>query len=121
MAILSVTPENTLLCTFLMQNFNLGIVKMSVISENPVFPNLVLPKTSVYMKLCDGPRLSVASRPQLNNNFYEVMAFAFAAGKKVPRPAFFIGQNLYGEKIGEHESVTRTNFLNCEYFEKSKS
>ena len=47
MAILSVTPENPLLWTFLMQNFNLGIAKMSVIPENPVFPNPVLPKTSV--------------------------------------------------------------------------
>ena len=28
-------------------NFNLGIAKISVIPENPVFPNPVLPKTSV--------------------------------------------------------------------------
>ena len=49
MAILSVTPENPLLWTFLMENFNLGIVKISVIPENQVFPNPVLPKTSVYM------------------------------------------------------------------------
>ena len=31
-----------------MQNLNLGIAKMSVIPENPLFPNPVLPKTSVY-------------------------------------------------------------------------
>ena len=47
MAILSVTLENPLLWAFLMQNFNLGIAKMSVISENPLLPNPVLPKTSV--------------------------------------------------------------------------
>ena len=47
MAILSVTPENPLLWAFLMENFNLGIAKMSVIPENPLFPNPVLPKTSV--------------------------------------------------------------------------
>ena len=47
MAISSVTPENPLLWAFLMENFNLGIAKMSVISENPVFPNPVLPKTTV--------------------------------------------------------------------------
>ena len=47
MAILSVIPENPLLWAFLMQNFNLGIAKMSVIPENPLFPNPVLPKTSV--------------------------------------------------------------------------
>ena len=49
MAILSVTPENPLLWTFLMENFNLGIAKMSVIPENPLFPNPVLPKTSVQV------------------------------------------------------------------------
>ena len=47
MAILSVTPENPLLWAFLMENFNLGIAKMSVIPENPLFPNPVLPKNSV--------------------------------------------------------------------------
>ena len=47
MAILSVTPENPLLWAFLMENFNLGIAKMSVTPENPLFPNPVLPKTSV--------------------------------------------------------------------------
>ena len=41
MAILSVTPKNMLLWTFLMENFNLGIAKMPIILEN-----LVLPKTS---------------------------------------------------------------------------
>ena len=50
MVILSVTPENPLLWAFLMQNFNLGIAKMSVIPENPLFPNPVLPKTSVSEK-----------------------------------------------------------------------
>ena len=47
MTILSVIPENPLLWAFLMQNFNLGIAKMSVIPENQLFPNPVLPKTSV--------------------------------------------------------------------------
>ena len=47
MAILSIIPGNPLLWTFLMKNFNLGIAKMSVIPENPLFPNPVLPKTSV--------------------------------------------------------------------------
>ena len=47
MTILCVTPGNPLLWTFLMENFNLGIAKMSVIPENPLFPNPVLPKTSV--------------------------------------------------------------------------
>ena len=32
---------------FLMGNFNLGIAEMSIIPKNPVFPNPVLPKTSV--------------------------------------------------------------------------
>ena len=48
MAILSVTPENPLLWTFLMENFNLGNGKISVTSENPLFPNPVLPKISVF-------------------------------------------------------------------------
>ena len=47
MAVLFVTPENPLLCAFLMENLNLGIAKMSVIPENPLFPNPVFPKTSV--------------------------------------------------------------------------
>ena len=47
MAILSVIPGNPLLWTFLMENFKLGIVKMTVTSENPLFLNTVLPKTSV--------------------------------------------------------------------------
>ena len=47
LAILSAIPGNPLLWTFLMYNFNLGIAKMSVTSENPLFPNPVLPKTSV--------------------------------------------------------------------------
>ena len=45
--ILSVIPGNPLIWAFLMENFNLEIVKMSVISENPLFPNPLLPKTSV--------------------------------------------------------------------------
>ena len=47
MANLSVIPGNPLLWAFLMENFNLGIAKMSVTTENPLFPNRVLPKTSV--------------------------------------------------------------------------
>ena len=47
MAILSVTPENPLLWAFLMENVNLGIAKMSVTSENSLFPDPLLPKTSV--------------------------------------------------------------------------
>ena len=47
MANLSATPENPLLWAFLMENFNLGMAKMSVIPENPLFPNPVLPKTTV--------------------------------------------------------------------------
>ena len=47
MAVLSVTPGNLLLWTLLMQNFNSGISKISVTPENPLFPNPVLPKTSV--------------------------------------------------------------------------
>ena len=47
MTILSVIPGNPFLWAFLMENFNLGIAKMSVIPENPLFPNPVLPKTSV--------------------------------------------------------------------------
>ena len=39
MAVLSITPENPLLGTFLMEIFNLGIAKMSL------FPNPLLPKT----------------------------------------------------------------------------
>ena len=39
MAILSVTPENSLLWAFLMQNFNLVIAKMSVISESVTAEN----------------------------------------------------------------------------------
>ena len=42
MVILSVIYGNPLLWAL-----NLGIVKMSVIPENPLFPNPVLPKTSV--------------------------------------------------------------------------
>ena len=34
MAILSVTPENPLLWAFLMENFNLGIAKISVTTED---------------------------------------------------------------------------------------
>ena len=34
-----------------MENLNLGIVKMSVTPENPLFPNPVLPKTSVLGKV----------------------------------------------------------------------
>ena len=34
-----------------MENFILGIAKMSVISENPSFPNPVLPKTSVEIRI----------------------------------------------------------------------
>ena len=49
-SILTVTPENPLIWAFLMQNFNLGIAKLSVIPENPLFPNPVLPKTSVFVK-----------------------------------------------------------------------
>ena len=33
-----------------MQNLNLGMDKMTVIPENPVFPNPLLPKTSVFVK-----------------------------------------------------------------------
>ena len=40
MTILSVTPENQLLWAFLMENFNLGIAKMSVISESGTSENL---------------------------------------------------------------------------------
>ena len=47
MASLSLTPDNLLLWTFLMKNSNLGIAEMSVIPENPLFPNLLLPKTSL--------------------------------------------------------------------------
>ena len=36
MAILSVTPENPLLWAFHMQNFNLGIVKMTIIPKKSV-------------------------------------------------------------------------------------
>ena len=52
MAILSVTPENSLLWAFLMENFKLGISKMSVTPENPLFSefgtseNLCSPKFS---------------------------------------------------------------------------
>ena len=52
MTILSVIPGNPLLWAFLMQNLNLGIAKMSVIHENPLFPNPVLPKTSVFNIRC---------------------------------------------------------------------
>ena len=48
MPILSLTPENLLLWTFLLQNFNLGIAKIYVILKNPVFPDPILPKTSVF-------------------------------------------------------------------------
>ena len=47
MAILSVISGNLLLWTFLMENFNLGIAKTSVIPENMILPNPVLSKTSV--------------------------------------------------------------------------
>ena len=57
MAILSVTPESTLVWIFLMQNFNLGIAKMSVTSENPLFQNPLLPKTSVH---CTVPMINTA-------------------------------------------------------------
>ena len=53
MAILSIITGNPLLWTFLMQHFNLGIVKMSLIVENPLFPNPVLPKTSVLLQHTD--------------------------------------------------------------------
>ena len=49
MDILSVTPKNPLLCAFIMQNFTLGMA-MSVIPENPLFPNPLLPKTSVLAR-----------------------------------------------------------------------
>ena len=70
MTILSVTPENPLLWAFLMENFNLGFAKMSVSPENPLFPNPVLPKTSViYCRIshhslispCDARRLGVTA------------------------------------------------------------
>ena len=48
MAILSIIPGNPLVRTFLMQNFNFGIAKMSQIPENPLFPNPLLQKTSVF-------------------------------------------------------------------------
>ena len=48
-AILSVTPEYPLLWPYLMQNLNLGIAKMSIISQNQLFPNQLLPKTSVFL------------------------------------------------------------------------
>ena len=51
MAILSVIPGNPLLWAFLMENFNLGIAKMFVTSENPLFPNPLPPKTSVLSQL----------------------------------------------------------------------
>ena len=47
MVILSLISGNSLLWAFLMENFNLGIAKMSVISENQVLVNPVLLKTSV--------------------------------------------------------------------------
>ena len=56
MAILSVTPENPLLWSFLMGNFNLGIAKMSAIPKNPIFPNPVLPKTSVLRPRLNHPQ-----------------------------------------------------------------
>ena len=45
--------------TFSTQNFNLGIVKMSVIAKNPLLPNPVLPKTYVMeiMVLFSGKKL----------------------------------------------------------------
>ena len=49
MNILSVIPGNPLLWTFLMQNLNLGIAKISVISKNPEFLKPVRPKTSVFL------------------------------------------------------------------------
>ena len=49
MAILSVIPGNPLLWAFLMENFDLGIVKTSATPENLLFPNPVLPKTSVQI------------------------------------------------------------------------
>ena len=48
---LSVTPEKPLLWAFLMQNFNLGIAKMSVISESVTSENLCMRKKSVKAKL----------------------------------------------------------------------
>ena len=43
-----------------MEIFNLGIAKTSVTPENPLFPNPVLPKTSVYsgLRLNQLPRMS---------------------------------------------------------------
>ena len=49
MVILSVTPKNPLLWTFRMENFHLGIAKISIIPENPVFPNPAPPKTSALI------------------------------------------------------------------------
>ena len=47
MTVLCVIPGNPLLWTFLMQNRNLGIAKISLIPENQLFQIQVLPKTSV--------------------------------------------------------------------------
>ena len=57
LAVLSIIPGNSKLWTILMENFNLGIGKMSLTFENPLLPNPVLPKTSVsvefgYYKHC---------------------------------------------------------------------
>ena len=42
-------PKNLLLWALLMQNFKLGMAKMSVTPENRVFLNPALPKTSVFL------------------------------------------------------------------------
>ena len=48
MAIVSAIPGNPVLWTFLMQNFNLGIAKMSVIPQNPLF----LYRIKIYSLFC---------------------------------------------------------------------
>ena len=52
MAIFPVISGNPVLWTFLMETFNLGIAKMSIIPENSVFPNPVLPKVPVFQNSC---------------------------------------------------------------------
>ena len=77
MAILSVTPENPLLWAFLMENFNLGIAKMSVTPENPLFPNPVIPKTSVHYTLIYSSSFGISMSGNFCSNISTVFKSQF--------------------------------------------
>ena len=68
MTISSVIHGNPVLWTFLIENFNLGIAEISVISKNSFFPNPVLPRNSVITFSVDNDYCTDTT----NMNFYGI-------------------------------------------------